>query len=227
MGDQLPGDIVACLHPPTGRISGPDIVSELRRVLVSGEVEPGSQIPVDDVARRLGVSRIPVREALKTLQGEGLLTHRPRGGYTVTALSPDELSELYLVRGALEAAAISAATRRATDQDRDRARSALARQEGTAGTPQYQRLSREFHEALLAPSRMPRLLNMLDIAWNLTEPVQSMMRITAAERAALDAEHQAMLQAFVAGDEQALHQLTIDHHQRLTAAVENVDPTAI
>lgn len=215
------GSVAAVLRP-RGRMSGPAIVTEVRRALVSGEIAPGTPIPVEEVAKALGVSSIPVREALKTLQGEGLLQHRPRFGYRATQLSSDELSELYLVRGALESAAIGAAARQATDGDRARARQALARQEGTAGTPDYQHLSREFHEALLAPCRMPRLLNMLDIAWNLTEPAQSLMHVSTAERDALDADHRAMLEAFAAGDVTRLERLTADHHARLTAAIEAI-----
>ena len=67
------------------------------------------------------MSLIPVREALKTLLGEGLLEHQPRLGYTVTALSQAELDELYVVRGALEAAALEAAVRQSTPADHERA----------------------------------------------------------------------------------------------------------
>ena len=67
----------------------------------------------------------------------------------------------------------------------------------------FQRASREFHEALLSPCRMPRLLHMLDIAWNLTEPVQTMMRTTEEDRAGMREDHQLMLDAFVARDAEA------------------------
>jgi DNA-binding transcriptional MocR family regulator len=92
-------DVVAHLRRPAHRVTGLDVVNELRRVVVSGHVRPGTPIPAEDVARIFGVSRIPVREALKTLQAEGLLAHQPRGDYTVTELSPDELAENPIVNG--------------------------------------------------------------------------------------------------------------------------------
>src|SRR6476661_4897273 len=114
--------IVGLLVRPEGYVSGPQVLSELRRVIASGAVPPGSPIPLDDVAAFFGVSLIPVREALKTLLGEGLLAHQPRLGYTVTELSSAELDELYVVRGALEAAALDAAVRNATPADHERVR---------------------------------------------------------------------------------------------------------
>jgi DNA-binding GntR family transcriptional regulator len=86
----------------------------------------------------------------------------------------------------------------------------------------FQRASREFHEALLAPCRMPRLLHMLDIAWNLTEPVQTMMRVTGEDREAMRKDHEEMLAAFVARDADRLKAVSEVHHQRLTACITSL-----
>jgi DNA-binding GntR family transcriptional regulator len=217
--------IVSLLNREGSYTSGPQVLSELRRVIASGQVPPGSPIPLDDVAAFFGVSLIPVREALKTLLGEGLLDHQPRLGYTVTALSPAELDELYVVRGALEAAALEAAVRQSTAADHARARAvhdalvaAVAAEDGAG----FQRSSREFHEALLAPCRMPRLLHMLEIAWNLTEPVQTMMRVSGQDRARLRADHEEMLDAFIARDADRLKAVAEAHHTRLTACISTL-----
>ena len=217
--------IVSLLTREDSYVSGPQVLSELRRVIASGRVPPGSPIPLDDVAGFFGVSLIPVREALKTLLGEGLLEHQPRLGYTVTALSQAELDELYVVRGALEAAALEAAVRQSTPADHDRATAihdALGRAVLADDATTFQRASREFHEALLAPCRMPRLLHMLDIAWNLTEPVQAMMRTTEQDRVGMREDHQLMLAAFVARDAEALKAAADAHHDRLTACIARI-----
>jgi DNA-binding GntR family transcriptional regulator len=217
--------IVSLLTREDSYVSGPQVLSELRRVIASGAVPPGSPIPLDDVAAFFGVSLIPVREALKTLLGEGLLEHQPRLGYTVTALSQAELDELYVVRGALEAAALEEAVRQSGRADHERARAiheALDRAVAADDAAAFQRASREFHEALLAPCRMPRLLHMLDIAWNLTEPVQTMMRTSEKDRAAMRADHQLMLDAFVARDAEALKAVAEAHHDRLTACIARI-----
>jgi DNA-binding GntR family transcriptional regulator len=214
--------IVSLLVREGSYATGPQVLSELRRVIASGAVPPGSPIPLDDVAAFFGVSLIPVREALKTLLGEGLLEHQPRLGYTVTALSSAELDELYVVRGALEAAALDAAALQSTPADHARATAIheqLVEAVAVRDAAGFQRASREFHEALLAPCRMPRLLHMLEIAWNLTEPVQTMMRVTEAEREEMRADHQTMLDAFVARDAARLREASRQHHERLTACI--------
>jgi len=223
-----PFDLVALLRRSDRYASGPEVLAELRRVIASGQVPPGSAIPLDDVAAFFGVSLIPVREALKTLLGEGLLAHQPRLGYTVTALSQAELDELYVVRGALEAAALDAAVRQSSAADHERA-AGIHAQLATAvdaGDPvAFQRASRDFHEALLAPCRMPRLLHMLDIAWNLTEPAQTMMRVTEEDRVDLRADHEEMLAAFVARDGERMRAAALVHHERLTSCIARIgDP---
>jgi len=90
-----------------------EILEELRRVILAGEAAPGTFIPLDAVAQFFAVSVIPVRESLKTLIGEGLVDHVPRGGYRVAQLTRDELREFYVIREVLEAAALRSAVARA------------------------------------------------------------------------------------------------------------------
>src|SRR4051812_44621516 len=172
------------------------ILAELRRCLLDGGVPPGTPIPLDEVAAVFGVSRIPVREALKTLIGEGLVEHRPNFGYTVAKLTPEELHELYVVRGVLEAAALGAAVSRAQpahDEQARAAHAALAEALAAGDVRAYHRESRRFHLALVSPSGMNRLLDMFESAWNLTEPLQPMAHVPDAERVTLHADHEGML----------------------------------
>lgn len=198
------------------------ILDELRGIILDGEVPPGSAIPVDAVAAAFGVSRIPVREALMTLIGEGLVDHRPNAGYRVAMMTAPEFAEIYLVREALETAALRVAVERATGVDDDLARAAhdaldaaLAAQDGR----RYHRESRRFHIALIRPCRMRRLLHMLDAAWNLTEPLQPMSHLSGGERAVLHADHAGMLAAFCARDADGLTAVFAEHHHRLQAAI--------
>ncbi|MFF3181100.1 GntR family transcriptional regulator [Rhodococcus pyridinivorans] len=93
------------------------ILEELRRALLSGAAPPGTPIPVGEVTELFGVSRIPVHEALETLIGEGLVTHRQNHGYIVAQLTIAELREMYSVRETLESASLTAAVRNATEED--------------------------------------------------------------------------------------------------------------
>ncbi|WP_433302828.1 GntR family transcriptional regulator [Actinoplanes sp. CA-030573] len=198
------------------------IVEELRGIILDGEVPPGSAIPVDAVAAAFGVSRIPVREALMTLIGEGLVDHRPHFGYRVTMMTAAEFTEIYLVREALETAALRVAVERATEADDEQARAAHGALDAAISAYDgrlYHRESRRFHLALIRPCRMRRLLHMLDTAWNMTEPLQPMSQLGDAARAVLHADHAGMLAAFCARDAEALIAVFAEHHHRLQAAI--------
>ena len=199
-----------------------EILDELRRCILDGEVPPGSAIPVDGVATSFGVSRIPVREALMTLIGEGLVDHRARTGYRVAQLTMAEIGEIYLVREALETAALRVAVALAGAEDDEQARAAHAALEAAvlAGDGRaHHRESRRFHLALIRACRMGRLLHMLSTAWNMTEPLQPMSHLDAGQRALLHQDHAGMLAAFVARDTEGLIAVCATHHQRLQTSI--------
>ncbi|MBY6539808.1 GntR family transcriptional regulator [Rhodococcus sp. BP-349] len=214
--------LLATLSRDVAGGSQEEILTELRRVILSGDAPPGTPIPPGDVADVFGVSRIPVRESLKTLIGENLVSHRPNLGYTVAQLTSQELREMYIVREVLENAALAVAAEAATDGERRRAeqierdlRSSIADDDPR----RYHRLSREFHVALTAPSRMYRLLHMLDVAWNVTESVQPMVHVKGADRAALNDDHSVMVRAFVDRDSAALLAAAGHHTERLNDVI--------
>jgi DNA-binding GntR family transcriptional regulator len=201
------------------------ILDELRRCLLDGGVPPGTPIPPDEVAAVFGVSRIPVRESLKTLIGEGLVEHRPNAGYTVAKLTTTELREMYLVREVLETAALTAAVGSAGPDHDANARSAHTALEAAVASRDlraYHRESRRFHLALVEASGMRRLLKMFESAWNITEPLQPMAHVADADRARLHRDHADMLAAFVARDAERLLGAAGTHHRRLRSSLETL-----
>lgn len=199
-----------------------EILTSLRQLILAGNMPPGTGLPLREFAKRFEVSAIPVRESLQTLIGEGLVEHRPNFGYTVTRLTAAELRELYVARERLESAVLAAAVHRAGEQDHRIAMEAHARLERAVledDPAAYHRETRIFHLALTRPSGMARLVHMLEYAWNITEPVQPMVHVTAADRAVLHADHSRQLAAFLAGDAEALLAATERHHSRLNQVV--------
>ncbi len=195
---------------------------KLRRVILDGAAPPGTPVPLGEVADLFGVSQIPVREALKTLIGEGLVAHRQNSGYSVAQLTAQELREMYIVRESLESAALVAAVRSATDQDRAEAvaiNDLLAQAIRDDDGHTYHRQSRLFHMALARPSGMHRLMHMLEVAWNITEPVQPMVHVSTVDRARLHVDHDDMLAAFLAGDTQKLIEVSERHAKRLNDVI--------
>jgi DNA-binding GntR family transcriptional regulator len=229
---RLPDDVAMFVAELAGsrRTGAPEaVLGELRRVILAGDAPPGLAIPAEEVAALFQVSVIPVREALKTLVGEGLVEHRRRGGYTVACLTPAELDELYVVRGVLEQAALAAAVAQADGEDHARARdahAALAAAIEDEDVRRYNSESRRFHLALVAPAGMRRLQAMLESAWNLTEPYQPMAQVPPEERRALHAEHARMLEAFVARDAAGLREQAARHHEHLRKTISAHAPDA-
>ena len=206
------------------------ILDELRSIILAGHAPPGAPIVVDDVADRFTVSRIPVREALKTLIGEGLVDHEPRAGYSVAQLTRTELAELYVVREALETAALGAAVRAATEADDARvvaAYEALSLAIDEHDARGHHRESRRFHFALTNPCRMRRLLGMFESAWNLTEPQQPMSHVSRDMTLALHQDHELMVAAFHARDAAGLLAASSLHYRRLQEVVAALPTTAL
>jgi DNA-binding GntR family transcriptional regulator len=201
------------------------ILGELRAAILAGHAPPGAPINVDDVAHRFTASRIPVREALKTLIGEGLVDHEPRAGYKVAQLTRTELAELYLVREALEAAALGAALRAATpgdDAEVSAAYEALSRAIDEYDARGHHRESRRLHLALTGPCRMRRLLGMFESAWNITEPQQPMSHVSRTMTVSLHEDHRLMVDAFHIRDADALLAASTLHYRRLQEVVASL-----
>ena len=91
---------------PLAQESTPSIIADkLRQAIAHGELEPGAQLGEAELARKLGVSRGPLREGMQRLTQEGLLTSIPYRGLFVIDLTPDEIRDMYLAREAIERAA--------------------------------------------------------------------------------------------------------------------------
>ena len=116
-------------------------------------------MPLDD----LGVSQIPVREALAQLKAEGLVTYKSNRGAFVTSLSPREAKEIYLMRIALETMALEHAIPNLTKTDLARAKSALMVINVETDTAKWAELNWEFHAAVYQPAGMPHLLSTLEM----------------------------------------------------------------
>ncbi|WP_346893990.1 GntR family transcriptional regulator [uncultured Roseibium sp.] len=78
--------------------SSAEVAEAIRQAIRAGDLLPGMQVKQADWAQRLGVSRVPVREALGILESEGLLAHEPHQGFAVATLTDSEIRQLYLLR---------------------------------------------------------------------------------------------------------------------------------
>jgi DNA-binding GntR family transcriptional regulator len=203
-------------RPPTAQEF---VLEQLRREIVTRQLLPGAPIRQELLADKYGTSRVPLREALKILEGEGQVTYVPHRGYFVADLSLDDLNEVYEIREILESKALTAAVARMTSEDVEAAR--LIHQRLDAATASgdvvaMTALNRDFHFALFDISAMPRLVRLIRLLWDSTDAYRSMYYAEFDNRQAVRGEHAAMLDALVKGDAEALVNL---HHQHRTHAI--------
>jgi DNA-binding GntR family transcriptional regulator len=205
---------------PSDRASLSKVVSDkIRGQILDGTLRPGARLVEDRLSAELGVSRVPVREALRGLSIEGLVRLEPNRGASVTEVTPALVAELVEVRTLLEALNARLAARRhdprivALLQDTLRRGNAAA-QSGTAD--ELARLNAEFHERLAEASRNSVLS---DIMRSLRERTSLAFSINGRIRAREDwEEHAGVLAAVIDGDEEMAALLAARHVKNAAAA---------
>ena len=131
---------------------GPQGNSAYRRLLEEislGDLLPGARLRETELAERLGISRTPVREAIRQLEADGLVAHIPRQGATIRVLDYTEVMELYEMRAVLEGTAARLAARAASDLELDELGALNAELAAATDARSAYELNRQFHMTLL------------------------------------------------------------------------------
>lgn len=209
------------LVPPAGRSFQTKqalVYHTLREAIMQARLEPGERLVIDDIAKRLEVSAIPVREALQLLMSERLVEHRPHIGAVVTPITLEATREIFTLLEALETAAFRLAVERADAPAIDDLRRLAERMQGVDGERWIEH-NRRFHRAFAEIAAMPRLLEALDRVADDWERLRRhrFLKAGVPERAAADAEHRAMVEALAARDVPRLEQLVRDHNRSALA----------
>ncbi|WP_405745365.1 GntR family transcriptional regulator [Streptomyces sp. NBC_01525] len=198
-----------------GQISVQRISTAIRDDIVSGALIPGSRLVEDILATRYGVSRVPVREALRTLQSEGFVTARRHAGACVAAPTAQEAADLLDLRALLEPMGAARAAARRTDAHLKVLRGVvrLGRERARRGCPgDLPRLDRWFHETLARAAGNPGLTALL------TQVRRKIEWMYVVELSARYAEtwddHGAVLDAVTRGDAEAARALMASHVAR-------------
>lgn len=180
----------------------PDTIADrLRGAIVSGALPAGAPLNQDRIAAEYGVSHIPVREAVRRLQAEGLVIYRPRRGAFIAELSAAEYLEIMEMREALESIALRKAIQAATDDDLATMRRAAERAQKADSKAQMILTNRQFLMSLYAPCRLPRLLAAVEGLWALAYRYSlHTWKMDPSYRARDIAGHATLLDAFTARD---------------------------
>lgn len=173
---------------------------EIRRRIMNGVLAEGAPIRQDEIAQDMGVSKIPVREALMRLQSEGLVVITPNAGATVATLTVADYVEMLDMRIALECRALELAVPNMASSDFDKARRLLAAYDQAMSQQEWSDLNLRFHECLYAPASRPRLIAMARSVQDLMGRVMRLRVSMAAGHARSHQEHVQILDACEKGD---------------------------
>jgi len=209
-------------RPPTAQEA---VLAELRRLITAGLLRPGQQIVQDALAVQFGVSRVPLREALKILEGEGQVTYVAHRGYFVTELSLSDLIEVYRIREILEAEAVSIAVPQMTAEDIDRLEGAERDVRAAADIADVVAMTsanRRLHFAILDACALPRLVWLIRLLWDATEVYRSVYYNDGHNREMVDSEHRALVAAVKAGDATAALVVLTEHREHAIEALRPV-----
>lgn len=186
-----------------GGDAGARIAAGIRAAIISGEHPPGTRIRQEDLAAEYGASRVPVREAIRQLEFEGLVTVVANAGAWVSRLTLAECEEVYQMRELLEPLLLRYSAPALDGADLERLAD-LAERISTVGadTEAFLALDREFHLFSYSKAETTQLLPLVHKLWNTTAPYR---------------------RAYVAGWEQASRGIAYDEHHLMVAALRDGD----
>jgi DNA-binding GntR family transcriptional regulator len=191
------------------------VEQQLRKAILSGELAPGARLSVPELARRLGVSRTPVRDAVAALERAGLAISRPRLGALVSGGGRDELVHLYEVRGALDGLAARLAASRMEPAERRALREVMRRHTAAVkarDADAHVACDVAFHRLLRDGAHNPRLAEELA---RLQDQILLVLRATSSQPGAMGRgvlhDHNAIMRAVLADDPDAAEQAARTH----------------
>lgn len=192
------------------------VARSVREAILDGRLEPGERIRQEDIARRLGTSRIPVREALRQLETEGLVSLVPHSGARVAILDHERFSELYRLREVVEPMAIAESASRLSDAQLSRLAELVAVIEQSADDPpHWLEADRRFHLESYAAAPLPRVLSMIEGFWNQSQQYRRAYLYTVQPRIdVVTAEHRLILEALERRDPEDAASLQRVHIRR-------------
>jgi DNA-binding GntR family transcriptional regulator len=199
------GDGMAPLDVPPGGMPGFErkpvsmvVLDQLRDGILRGEHLEGTPLRQDALAAQLGVPRLAVREALRQLEAEGLVTFNPHVGAVVSTLSLEEIKELFELRALIEADLLQRAIPLMRADHLQRAHAVL--EEFAAACRRgdieaWGTLNRDFHSILLEPAAQPLTMGVLRYLHNQTNRYTSLHQMVTRSQVSALAEHEALLDA--------------------------------
>lgn len=197
------------------------IADAIRTSILSGHFRPGDKLDQQEIADELAVSHIPVREALRTLFAEGMITIIPNKGAIVTERTLEEVSELYFIRSLLEGAAAERAVEQIDDSHIEKMESILNVADQTNELERLLALNNDFHMTLYRAGSQPEMVELIQRLRNKVAPYNRMYMDVdlARNKAAAWDEHRRIYEACRAKDPQLAKAETEKHLDRVLQCI--------
>ena len=190
--------------------------ASLRDAIQSGRLRAGDRLIISTIASELGVSDVPVREALFQLEAEGLIESEPHVGATVSGLDPVEVRDVYLASAIVEGAAAALAVPKMSNDDHRKLEETLNELESAVAANDVEALAgldQHLHRTLYARCPSAHLLMLVEQLWATKERVRTAYPARGRGRAS-QLEHQAIVAAVTRGDTASVETLIRDHLRR-------------
>jgi len=201
------------------------VLADLRRRIREGEMHPGDHIVQESLAERYGLSRVPIRDALRVLEGEGLVTHQAHRGYFVTDMSISELLEVYRIRELLENDVLKASLPRLTAEDIERVVAAAVAADEAAGREDLLGLSEanhDFHFILFEAAGRRRTVSLIRQLWDSTAAYRLLSKSAPEHREQMHVEHLAIIAAIKEKRFTEAVKLLSQHRQHTVEALQDL-----
>lgn len=187
-------------------------LTEIRQMIISGELLPGQKVHQGEIASLLNVSRIPVREALSTLQAEGVLTYKANTGFTVARFSGEDLAEIYLMRRLLETELLRSIDLSAVDVDELATLNEKLAGLSSANEPDdFQATNHAFHFRIFEYSPLTLVRQEVNRLWYMSSFYRSLYIQEASSALRVQEDHEHILEAIRRGDHEELVRISDEH----------------
>jgi DNA-binding GntR family transcriptional regulator len=189
-------------YTETAGVTSARVAAYLRDLILHDELRPGDRIRQEEIADRLGASRLPVRVALRMLEAEGLTEHEPNKGSRVPRLTMHEVDVIYRMRERLEPLAMAESLPQLTDEDHAHLEDVQERIEQNVDLDRFLDLDREFHLATYSGCHIDPLNAMVTRLWNSTQHYRrAYVALGGPDRMwIVNSEHRLILDAVVRRD---------------------------
>jgi DNA-binding GntR family transcriptional regulator len=173
---------------------------QIRKAILDGTLEPGVRIQQHALASELGVSHVPLREAIQRLEAEGFLAVHPRRGAFVMPLSRDDAREIFDLRATLETKALRASIPNLNSEQLQIIEEACAAGDGVTDLVRYGEINVQFHRALFAGAGRPRLQSLIETLWGNAARYAMLLRFKGGHFEQSQIDHWELVEAALRGD---------------------------